>query len=234
MAKKLAQDCAEHGYTIVSGMARGIDYAAHNGALQGKTMAVLAGGADNIYPKTHHDLYQEIIQSGLVLSEQPLGRSPQARHFPQRNRIIAGLAQAVIVVEGALKSGSLITASDAADFGRDVMAIPGHPFDARAAGCNALIRDGAILVRNSADIIDQLTPSTAPTQPPQSPKPCTTEHPTDAQDKLRAALTSSPLHVDTLIRDTGLSATCVASALTTLELAGEIERQSGGQIARSR
>jgi DNA processing protein len=158
MARSLARDLGAAGFTVVSGLARGVDTAAHLASLETGTIAVLAGGCDVIYPSQNTDLAQNIARQGLILSEQPMQRTPQARDFPKRNRIIAGLAQAVIVVEAAGRSGSLITARDALDLGREVMAVPGHPFDARAFGCNALIRDGAVLVRNAEDVIAALPP----------------------------------------------------------------------------
>ena len=170
MARKLAEGLGEAGVVVVSGLARGIDAAAHLAALPRGTIAVQAGGLDVIYPTENKDLHEEIAIRGLRLSEQPIGLEPQARHFPIRNRIVSGLAQAVIVVEAASRSGSLLTARDALDQGRDVMAVPGHPFDARAYGCNMLIRDGAVLVRSSADVLEALAakgcfvrPTAAPT-----------------------------------------------------------------------
>ena len=154
MARGLARDLADHGHVIVSGLARGIDAAAHAAALSGGTIAVLAGGVDVIYPAENAALAADIGRMGLLVSEQPMGLVPQARHFPARNRIISGLARAVVVVEAAGKSGSLITARTALDQGREVMAVPGHPMDARATGCNMLIRDGATLVRDAADVIE--------------------------------------------------------------------------------
>ncbi len=156
MARKLAADLSEAGVVVVSGLARGIDTEAHKAALKGGTVAVMAGGVDVIYPPENAVLAQEIAEKGVRLSEEPMHLQPQARHFPQRNRMISGLARALVVVEAAAKSGSLITARAALDQGRDVLAVPGHPFDARAAGCNMLIRDGATLVRASRDVIEAL------------------------------------------------------------------------------
>ncbi|SIS97997.1 DNA protecting protein DprA [Roseivivax lentus] len=153
MARALAADLGAAGLVVVSGLARGIDAAAHDAALRTGTVAVMGGGVDVLYPQENARLAQEIVAAGgLRISEQPMTLAPKARHFPLRNRLISGLSRAVIVVEAALKSGSLITARTALDQGRDVMAVPGHPFDARAGGCNALIRDGAQLVRGSRDV----------------------------------------------------------------------------------
>ena len=156
MARRLGTELGEAGHVVVSGLARGIDAAAHAGALPHGTVAVFAGGVDVIYPAENAALAQEIGEAGLILSEQPMHLSPQARHFPARNRIIAGMAAATVVVEAASKSGSLLTARAALDAGREVLAVPGHPFDARAAGCNMLIRDGATLVRGARDVIEAL------------------------------------------------------------------------------
>jgi len=158
MARRLAEGLAEAGYVIVSGLARGIDRAAHIATLESGTIAVQAGGIDVPYPTENTGLSEEIGQKGLRLSEHPPGLQPQARHFPQRNRIISGLSRAVVVVEAAARSGSLITARTALDQGREVLAVPGHPFDARASGCNMLIRDGAVLVRGPDDVIEALGP----------------------------------------------------------------------------
>ncbi|MEM1130592.1 MAG: DNA-processing protein DprA [Pseudomonadota bacterium] len=161
-AKRIAGDLAQAGCVVVSGLARGIDAAAHEAALETGTVAVLAGGVDVAYPQDTLALFGKIGSRGVRLSEQPMGLSPQSRHFPRRNRIISGLAPALVVVEAASKSGSLLTARAALDQGRDVLAVPGHPFDARAAGCNLLIRDGARLVRSAEDVLEVL-PDLAPT-----------------------------------------------------------------------
>ncbi|MGU9964035.1 MAG: DNA-processing protein DprA [Candidatus Halichondribacter symbioticus] len=156
IAGVIARQLGQFQYGVVSGLARGIDTATHRGALETGTVAVLASGLDVCYPKENADLMEQIGDLGVCLSEQPIGTTPQARHFPQRNRIIAGMCSAVVVVEAATRSGSLITARCAADLGREVMAVPGNPLDGRASGCNALIRDGAVLVRSGQDIHDAL------------------------------------------------------------------------------
>ena len=156
MSRFLATTLGEEGYVICSGLARGVDTAAHAAAIGTGTIAVLGGGVDVIYPAENAQLTQQIRENGLLISEHPMGTQPQARHFPVRNRLISGLSQAIVVIEAAAKSGSLITAKTAPDQGRDVYAAPGHPFDARASGCNILIRDGATLVRNAEDIIEAL------------------------------------------------------------------------------
>ncbi|MEM6307158.1 MAG: DNA-processing protein DprA, partial [Pseudomonadota bacterium] len=169
MARRLAMGLADAGYVVVSGLARGIDAAAHQAALELGTLAVQAGGVDVIYPQENAGLAHDILQKGLRLSEQPMGLSPQARHFPRRNRIISGLCSAVVVVEAAAKSGTLITATQALDQGRDVCAVPGHPIDARADGCNMLIRDGARLVRGVDDILEILDAAPNPMSAPIAP-----------------------------------------------------------------
>ena len=166
MARSLAGDLGEQGYAVVSGLARGIDAAAHSATLDTGTVAVMAGGVDMLYPAENASLGDRLLDHGLRLSEQPMGLQPQARHFPRRNRLIAGLSLAVVVVEAAARSGSLITARDALDQGREVLAVPGHPMDGRSAGCNMLIRDGARLVRNARDVIEALPVAPpAPVQP---------------------------------------------------------------------
>ena len=156
MARRLSAALGESGHVVVSGLARGIDTEAHLAALATGTVAVMAGGVDVIYPEENVALAARIAEAGCLISEQPMGMVPQARHFPLRNRIIAGMARAVVMVEAAARSGSLITARDALDLGREVLAVPGHPFDARAAGCNMLIRDGAVLVRGAEDVLEAI------------------------------------------------------------------------------
>ncbi|MGR3623321.1 DNA-processing protein DprA [Pseudophaeobacter sp.] len=194
MARRLASDLGAAGYCVVSGLARGIDTAAHLAALETGTIAVLAGGCDVIYPAENANLAERIASQGLLLSEQPMRLTPQARDFPKRNRIIAGLVQAVVVVEAAGRSGSLITARDALDLGREVLAVPGHPFDARAFGCNALIRDGAVLVRHAEDVIAALPPVQGhpDPQPPHSPPAALDQVPQVQTDPARASAPSHP------------------------------------------
>lgn len=244
MARSLAADLAAAGYVIVSGLARGIDTAAHLASLATGTVAVMAGGVDVVYPAENARLAQDILQSGLRLSEQPIGLVPQARHFPARNRLISGLAQAVVVVEAAARSGSLITARTALDQGREVMAVPGHPIDARSSGCNMLLRDGAILVRNATDVIDALPvkgPAPARDQaprPPVAPPPPPNERRlrdiTALHEQILNCLGPAPLAEDQLIRDLAAPARIVAPALVHLELEGRITRQPGGLLSRAR
>ncbi|WP_171125687.1 DNA-processing protein DprA [Ruegeria sp. HKCCA4707] len=236
MARGLATDLGKHGYVIVSGLARGIDTAAHIAALDVGTVAVMAGGVDVIYPSENTDLAHKIAENGLRVSEQPMGVTPQARHFPRRNRIISGLSQAVVVVEAAAKSGSLITARDALDQGREVLAVPGHPFDARAAGCNLLIRDGATLVRSAEDVIEALPKREIPS-PVQAEQPPRTDNSEANVESLHAAILTrlgpSPIAEDQLIRDIAATAGEIGPVLVDLELDGRIQRQPGGLLSLS-
>ncbi len=249
MARALAHDLGAQGFVIASGLARGVDTAAHLASLKSGTIAVMAGGVDVIYPTENTNLALDIARQGLRISEQPMGISPQARHFPTRNRIISGLARAVVVVEAASKSGSLITARDALDQGRDVLAVPGHPFDARAAGCNMLIRDGAQLVRGADDVIaalpamaemaqaqtqaqaqgDLLTDLTAPA--PSPPQKRSLKETAALHQQILNRLGPSPMAEDQLIRDLAASAGRVGPALTDLEMDGKIERRAGGLLS---
>ncbi len=239
MSRGLARELGEKGFVIVSGLARGIDTSAHLAALETGTVAVMAGGVEVIYPVENTDLARNIAETGLRLSEQPMGVTPQARHFPRRNRIISGLARAVIVVEAAAKSGSLITARDALDQGREVLAVPGHPFDARAAGCNLLIRDGATLVRSAEDVIEALPPQQLTlcemddmTQPDQNRAPGVASTVALHQEILNR-LGPSPVAEDQLIRDVAATAGEIGPVLVDLELDGKIQRQPGGLLSLS-
>lgn len=233
MAKALSADLSERGFVISSGLARGIDAAAHQAALKGGTVAVLAGGVDVIYPAENTHLYGSLRDTGLILSERPFGLQPKARDFPRRNRIISGLSKALVVVEAAGRSGSLITARTALDQGREVLAVPGHPFDARSGGCNMLIRDGARLVRNGDDVVEAL--------PPEAPEPQRTVEPERDKPSLRETnllhqqilnrLGPSPLAEDQLIRDLGASPQSVLPLLTDLEMDGALLRQPGGLLS---
>ena len=238
MARKLAEGLGAAGYVVVSGLARGIDAAAHLAALDLGTVAVMAGGVDVVYPVENTVLAQEIGEKGLRLSEQPPGLQPQARHFPQRNRIVSGLCRAVVVVEAAARSGSLITARNALDQGREVMAVPGHPFDARAAGCNMLIRDGALMVRGVEDVLEALTISQAaplrmaePAALPSPPSRRSLAEISALHGTILSRLGPSPVAEDQLIRDLNLTAHEIAPELVSLELEGRIVRQSGGLVA---
>lgn len=242
MANRLAETLGEKGFVVVSGLARGIDAAAHKAALSLGTVAVQAGGVDVIYPEENAVLAAQIGEQGCRISEQPMGLAPQARHFPMRNRLVSGLSQAVVVVEAAARSGSLITARNALDQGRDVLAVPGHPFDARAAGCNLLIREGAILVRSSSDVIEAIgtgvpqtrsaapQPFAAPPMPIAAPRAMPDATPLHSQ--ILARLGPSPMAEDQLIRDLALPSARITPELLTLELEGKVLRQAGGLLSR--
>jgi DNA processing protein len=234
-ARQLASELSRTDIAIVSGLARGIDTAAHQGSLEGGTLAVVAGGIDVFYPPENERLQREIAERGLLIAEQPPGTEPRARHFPYRNRIIAGLALGTVVVEAAPRSGSLISARYATEFGREVMAVPGSPLDPRAQGCNLLIREGATLVQSAADILEAIGPigGGRVAQPSRS---YGTERPTsDASDKERAAVTGLlgpvPVPVDEIIRQSGLPPAIVQTVLLELELAGRLERHAGGRVS---
>ncbi|WP_425083861.1 DNA-processing protein DprA [Ruegeria profundi] len=232
MARGLAKELGDLGHIIVSGLARGIDTSAHMASLETGTIAVMAGGVDVIYPAENTDLAHKIGETGLRLSEQPMGLTPQARHFPRRNRIISGLAQAVVVVEAAAKSGSLITARDALDQGREVLAVPGHPFDARASGCNLLIRDGATLIRSAEDVIEALPKGENLVQTRGEPHaPPTPTCAVALHDQILERLGPSPIAEDQLLRDIAASAGDLGPALVDLELEGRIQRQPGGLLS---
>ena len=243
MARRLGLGLSEAGFTVISGLARGIDTAAHEAALeaQGRTIAVMAGGIDVIYPPENAALAAAIDGAGCRISEHPPGLEPQARHFPLRNRIEAGLSRAVNLVEAAAKSGSLITAKAALDYGREVMAVPGHPFDARASGCNMLIRDGALLVRGPQDVLEALgAPTDTRPEPemclPPLPGPATPQRPLKEVALLHSMILNrlgpSPLAEDQLMRDLNVTSAQLAPELLTLELDGRIARQPGGLLAR--
>lgn len=239
LAQQLAADLGVQGFTVVSGLARGIDTAAHEGSLDSGTAAVLAGGADFVYPRENLRLYEIIKERGVIVSEIPLGTQPQARHFPRRNRLISGLCRGVLVVEAALRSGSLITARYALEQGREVFAVPGSPLDPRARGCNKLIRDGALLTETADDILETLQGALSRQiglleQPePGLPDPQGGEEADSAagQESLLTLLGPDPVMVDELIRRCQLSVATVTTALLELELAGRLERHPGNRVA---
>jgi len=246
LARTFGQGLAEAGFTVVSGLARGIDGAAHEGAMPA-TIGVIASGIDIAYPPQHSDLQERIASEGLLIAEQPPGTEPRGRHFPSRNRIIAGLAGGTLVVEAAPKSGSLITARLAGEAGREVMAIPGSPLDTRSQGCNQLIRDGAVLVQSVDEVVELLEGFTG------SPRStfrvaegasafdyeelrklewgeAREEH---GGDVIAGLLTKAPIALDELVRQSGASPAAVHMALLELELAGELERHEGGMVSLS-
>jgi DNA processing protein len=235
-ARGLAAELGAAGQVIVSGLARGIDAAGHEGALPTGTIAVLAGGIDDIYPPEHRDLYGRIVEQGLAVAEHPPGRTAQARDFPRRNRIIAGLSRAVVVVEAEVRSGSLITARLAAEQGREVLAVPGSPLDPRYRGTNDLIRQGAALCEGAEDVLRALEgfggfrePERRFTGAPPSPH----DDPAAAALRRRLAelLSPAPVSRDELVRAVGAPPAAVFAALVELSLAGRAELLPGGMVA---
>jgi DNA processing protein len=233
IATRLAADLAARGITIVSGLARGVDSAAHRGALQhGRTVAVLGSGVDRIYPHEHRSLADDIARTGAVISEHPPGTPPVAFHFPLRNRLISGLSRAVVVVEASEQSGSLITAACALEQGRDVMAVPGNALSGRNRGGHALIRDGAKIVESADDILAEL--GIGVVRPPTGPGPATIDPAAVSADPvLRGMDVGQPYDLDALAAATGLEATRLLPRLVELELNGRVRRLEGGRFMRS-
>ena len=241
-AERLAAELGAAGLTVVSGMARGIDARAHAGAIESGTVAVMGGGVDVLYPKENGALFERLLAEGAVIAEAPLGTVPMGRHFPRRNRIIAGLSRGVVVVEGAARSGSLITARLALEQGREVMAVPGSPLDPRASGPNRLIRQGATLVEGAGDVLDALAEGGRPVlaerrqrwpSDPALAMPEEDEAPADARESLARLLGPSPVPVDLLVRQSRLTPAMVATILLELELAGRLERHPGNRVSHS-
>jgi len=238
MARKLARELGQEGYVIASGLARGIDAAAHQGSLETGTIAVFAGGLDRPYPPENEPLLAEIIERGVAVSEMPFGWTPRAKDFPRRNRIVAGLAYGLLVVEAATRSGSLISARLAAEMGRLVFAVPGSPLDPRAAGTNRLLKEGATLVTEASDILQAVAPLVGRPQLPdnfaQEPSEVDMTTPAPGDDdraKVLEALGPTPVSTDEIIRHTGLHPAQVALILLELDLAGRLERHSGGAVS---
>ena len=237
-ARGLAHDLADEGCLIVSGLARGIDTAAHQGSVDSGTVGVIASGIDIAFPPENAELQDRIARDGVLVAEQVPGREPLARHFPSRNRIIAGMALGTVVIEAAPRSGSLITARLANEAGREVMAVPGSPLDPRAQGCNALIREGATLVQNAADVLEAIRPLSvsgsnivrAPTDRWQAGS-----GDVEADDTARRAITGllghTPVAVDEIVRQSGAHPMVVATVLLELELAGRLTRHAGGRVS---
>jgi DNA processing protein len=238
--QSLATELGTQNQVIASGLARGIDTAAHIGALESGTIAVVAGGVDIIYPPENTKLYEEICEKGLVVAESPLGMPPRARDFPRRNRIVSGLSQGVIVVEANMRSGSLITARLAAEQGRDVYAVPGHPMDPRAEGPNHLIREGAQLIRHADDIMEHVRDFSGTTLRDSAlqkfdhlpMQDISHEQDTgDIKELLRDNLSHTPTKIDELVREFTLPVSAVQQALIEMELDGEIERLPGNRVS---
>jgi len=238
LAQRLATDLGQAGLIVVSGMARGIDTASHEGAMASGTCAVVAGGVDIIYPPENAGLYDRLKKQGAIVSEMPLGEQPQARHFPRRNRIISGLARGAIVVEAAEGSGSLITARFALEQNREVFAVPGSPLDPRAKGTNRLLREGAVLTETADDVLTVLKPilgggfAETPGEPVDAPVPDESD-----ADRVRnlvfEALGPAPVRVDELIRLCGAPAPAVLAVLLEMELAGKLTRHPGNEVSWS-
>ena len=233
-ARGLAHGLGQQEIVVVSGLARGIDAAAHDGAMDSGTIGCAAGGIDVFYPPENETKQRQMWETGLVVSERPPGLEPRARDFPRRNRIIAGISLGTVVVEAAPRSGSLITARLAAEAGREVMAVPGSPLDPRAQGCNQLIRDGATLVQSAADVMEAIQPfegkvesAPIPYEPPISPTECD-ESATSTVEEL---LGPSPVPVDEIIRLSGVPSGAVQMALLELDLAGRLDRHAGGKVS---
>ncbi len=242
-AEKMARDLGAGGQMVVSGLARGIDTSAHEGSLATGTIAVVAGGIDVIYPPENTGLYNRIKFDGCIVAESPLSMEPLARHFPKRNRIISGLSSGVVVVEATLKSGSLITARMAAEQGRDVYAVPGHPFDPRASGPNKLIQDGATLVQNADDILCALNNFSATRQglhddgdfmspAPPAFEDLSEKDAEEIRDIILQNISTTPVTVDEMVRNCHLTIPAVQMVLLELELAGRIQRLPGNRIVQ--
>lgn len=240
-AAMIARDCGRAGYTVTSGLARGIDTAAHRASIETGTIAVLAGGLDQPYPPENLSLLQEITAAGgLAVSEMPFGWEPRARDFPRRNRLIAGISLGVVVIEAADRSGSLITARMAGDFGRLVFAVPGSPLDPRCHGTNGLLKQGAIVTTGSSDVLEALAPLSqldlfdqSVIEEPSDPRSGGDMTPPDDDDRavIASALGPTPVEIDDIIRHTGLQAATVYLVLLELDLAGRLHRHPGGLVS---
>jgi DNA processing protein len=237
MAERLARDLGQQEFVIASGLARGIDTAAHQASVDTGTIAVLAGGVDVVYPEENRALYERLVNEGAILSDQPLGSEPRAQLFPKRNRLISGLSLGVIVVEAAKQSGSLITARMALEQGREVFAVPGSPLDPRANGTNDLLRQGAVLTEGAADVLSHIHSMPRVLAEPvmgfgEAPIEIMDESQLEtARAKILENLSPSPVSVDELVRQCQLSPSLVLTVLLELELAGRVERQAGHQVA---
>ena len=242
-ANHIAAELSEKGYIVTSGLAKGIDGYAHKGAIQGGTIGVIAGGIDHIYPKQHADLYKEMAEKGAIIAELPIGSVPKGRNFPQRNRIISGISLGTLVVEAAYASGSLITARFALEQNREIFAVPGSPMDPRCRGTNQLIKNGAVLVESSDDIINSITNFELPEKDTlfESNKEyrgysTSNKEPSDVllesvRKEIISKLSSTPVNIDDLVTYTGISTNIVLTILIELELAGRLERHSGNKVS---
>ena len=231
-ARGLAHDLGRDGLLVVSGLARGIDSAAHDGALESGTIGVIAGGIDIFYPPENEARQRAMYERGLVLAEMPPGTEPRARHFPYRNRIIAGMSSGTVVVEAAPRSGSLITARLAAEAGREVMAVPGSPLDPRAQGCNQLIRDGATLIQNASDVAEAIRPFQSQVRSSAMAfDAIINANGNESLGAIEELLGPSPVPVDEIIRLSGAASGAVQLALLELDLAGRLDRHAGNKVS---
>ena len=237
-AERIARELGEAGFGIASGLARGIDAGAHRASVKTGTIAVLAGGHDHIYPPEHAGLAEAILATGALISEMPLGWEPRARDFPRRNRLISGLSVGVVVIEAARRSGSLITARMALEQGREVFAVPGSPLDPRCEGSNGLLKQGATLVTEVADVIAVLEPILGrpmelSVEEPEAPSPHQAEPASGERKRIVSLLGPTPVGIDDLVRLSGSSPAAVRTILLELELAGRLERHGGGLVSLS-
>ncbi len=236
-AEKLSRELSESGYVIVSGLARGIDTHGHLGALDGGTVAVIAGGIDHVYPQENRMLFQEIVERGLLIAESPFGTVPQASYFPRRNRLISGMSLGVIIVEAALQSGSLVTARYALEQGREVFAVPGSPLDPRCHGTNKLIREGATLIERASHVLEGLEKpyrsdsSKVPEALSENLSPPDDQEMGRIQKTLLECLSFSPIPLDELLRECHCPLSYLSLVLLELELAGKITRHPGNQVS---
>ena len=240
IARSFATSLGEEGYVVVSGLASGIDGAAHAASLATGTIAVVAGGVDVVYPRDHEELTQRIAAQGAIVSERPPGAEPTARDFPRRNRLVTGLSLGVVIIEAALRSGTLISARLAAEQGREVFVVPGSPLDPRSLGANNLIRDGATLVNDAADVIEGLQGLCGAAQEPadlfdwaDGPHGFDDDGVARVLSAVRDMLSYTPLHRDDIIRETGAPTAAILDALMTLVVAGEAEEAPGGRFVKS-
>ena len=237
LTQRIAHGLGEAGFATVSGLARGIDAAAHRASLATGTIAVLAGGHDRVYPAEHTELIDAILPAGIVLSEMPFGWEPRGRDFPRRNRLISGLSLGVVIVEAAKRSGSLITARLALEQGREVFAVPGSPLDPRAEGTNGLLKQGATPVTEAADIVSVLQPIMGIELPAREPEPSggetvqDFEPAPDERTRITALLSPAPVLIDDLVRLSKTSPRVVRMVLLELEIAGRLERHGGGLVS---
>jgi DNA processing protein len=237
LTQRLAHGLSEAGFAIVSGLARGIDAAAHRASIETGTIAVLAGGHDRVYPPEHEQLLDSILSAGAAVTEMPLGWEPRARDFPRRNRLISGLSLGVVIVEAARRSGSLITARLALEQGREVFAVPGSPLDPRAEGTNGLIKQGATPVTETSDIVSVLQPIMGIELPAREPEPpqidrlADIEPAADERTRIDALLSPTPVLIDDLVRLSKTSPRVVRMVLLELEIAGRLERHGGGLVS---